>query len=69
MAQYRIIKEEYAPQPYLVQKRFLGFLWWYDPFEDGFLLSDGYCDTLEAAKQLIWIHKRKRGNRTVVWEE
>ena len=20
---------------YLVEKRFLGFLWWYDPFEDG----------------------------------
>lgn len=44
MAKYRIIERTHPFQsytrPFCVQKRFLGFLWWYDPLDDG-MYSDG----------------------------
>ena len=49
---------------YLVEKRFLGFLWWYDPFDDG-MYTDGYFDTLaEAIERVIDIlgYKETREN-------
>lgn len=73
MAKYRIIEETFHPgtekeyKKYLVQKRFLGFLWWYDPYDDGWY-CDGYFDSyeeaLQKAKELIEPVYRK-----IVWED
>lgn len=53
---------------YLVEKRFLGFLWWYDPFEDG-MYTDGYFDTLaEAIERVIDILGYKE-TREIVWKK
>ena len=52
---------------YLVEKRFLGFLWWYDPFDDG-MYTDGYFDTLaEAIEGVIDILGYKE-TREIVWK-
>lgn len=52
---------------YLVEKRFLGFLWWYDPFDDG-MYTDGYFDTLaEAIERVIDILGYKE-TREIVWK-
>lgn len=63
MAKWRIL--EITKHPYfsnnhyfLVQKRFLGFLWWYDPFEDG-LYSDGEFKTLEEAVDCVTANMTK----------
>ena len=46
MTKWRITKITRRPgtiketTTYLVEKRFLGFLWWYDPFDDG-MYTDG----------------------------
>lgn len=37
---------------YQVEKRFLGFLWWHDPFDDG-LYSSGRCNTMDEAIDLL----------------
>ena len=58
MAKYRIIEETFHPgtekeyKKYLVQKRFLGFLWWFDPYDDGWY-CDGYFDSYEEAFNLF----------------
>ena len=53
---------------YHVEKRFLGFLWWYDPFEDG-MYTDGYFDTLaEAIERVIDILGYKE-TREIVWKK
>ena len=53
---------------YLVEKRFLGFLWWYDPFDDG-MYTDGYFDTLaEAIERVIDILGYKE-TREIVWKK
>ena len=53
---------------YLVEKRFLGFLWWYDPFDDG-MYTDGYFDTLaEAIERVIDILGYKE-MREIVWKK
>lgn len=40
MKKWRIVEtERYASTTYIIQKRFLGFLWWYNP-----LNIDAYCD-------------------------
>ena len=59
---------EIERKEYLVEKRFLGFLWWYDPFEDG-MYSDGYFssfdEALETVTDLIRYHKTKE----IIWEK
>lgn len=59
---------EKESKEYLVEKRFLGFLWWYDPFEDG-MYSDGYFasfdEALETVTDLIRYHKTKE----IIWEK
>lgn len=71
MAKYRIIKRTNPYQgytfPYLVQKRFLGFLWWYDPIDDG-MYSDGQFKTLGEAQQAI-AELQQKERRIVIWEE
>lgn len=53
---------------YLVEKRFLGFLWWYDPFDDG-MYTDGYFNTLaEAIERVIDILGYKE-TRELVWKK
>lgn len=53
---------------YHVEKRFLGFLWWYDPFDDG-MYTDGYFDTLaEAIERVIDILGYKE-TREIVWKK
>lgn len=59
MKKWRIVKVEKKTKSgkilnthYQVEKRVLGFLWWYDPFDDG-LYSDGCCDTLDEAIDLL----------------
>lgn len=50
----------------MVQKRFLGFLWWYDPLCDG-EFNDGVFKTLAEAESAIKELKSKE-NRKVIWE-
>ena len=53
---------------YLVEKRFLGFLWWYDPFDDG-LYSDGRFKSFdEALKAINDVIERCRTEK-VIWEK
>ena len=69
MAKYRISEVTYQPEGYkryLVQKRFLGFLWWYDPYDDG-LYSDGYFKTYEEALKTITHHIAYKEEKKVVW--
>lgn len=49
-----------------VQKRFLGFLWWHDPFDDG-CYSDGRCNTMDEAVDLLE-HAECRWNKEVILE-
>lgn len=71
MANWRIKEVTYHPgtkdeyKKYYVEKRFLGFLWWSDPYEDG-LYSDGECDTFEEAIRLINNTLIKKSTR-IVW--
>ena len=71
MAKYRIIKRTNPYQGYtflyLVQKRFLGFLWWYDPFDDG-MYENGHFKTLGEAKQAI-AELQQKERHIVIWEE
>lgn len=71
MAKYRIIERTHPFQgytrPFCIQKRFLGFLWWYDPLDDG-VFENGYFKTLDEAKQAIAELQHKE-RRIVIWEE
>ena len=74
MTKWRITKITSRPgtvketTTYHVEKRFLGFLWWYDPFEDG-MYTDGYFDTLaEAIERVIDILGYKE-TREIVWKK
>ena len=56
MSKYRIVKVTRHPywlnsEEYMVQKRFLGFLWWYNFDIDSYL--GGVFDTYEKAEQRI----------------
>ena len=53
---------------YLVEKRFLGFLWWYDPFEDG-MYTDGYFDTLDEAIERVIDILGYKETREIVWKK
>ena len=53
---------------YLVEKRFLGFLWWYDPFDDG-MYTDGYFDTLAAAIERVIDILGYKETREIVWKK
>ena len=53
---------------YLVEKRFLGFLWWYNPFDDG-MYSDGYFGSFEKALEEINNVIQYPGTEKVVWEK
>lgn len=69
MAKYRITEVTFQPEgykKYLVQKRFLGFLWWYDPYDDG-LYSDGYFDTYDKALETVTHHIAYKEEKKVVW--
>jgi hypothetical protein len=59
MAKYRIVKETMYNKDgnelstkYIVQKRLFGFLFWYDPFDDGYW-SNGERETYKEAKELL----------------
>ena len=71
MAKYRIIKRTHPFQsytrPFCIQKRFLGFLWWYDPLDDG-VYENGQFKTLGEAQQAI-AKLRQKEKRMVIWEE
>ena len=74
MTKWRITEITHYPgtkkesKNYLVEKRFLGFLWWYDPFDDG-MYTDGYFDTLaEAIERVIDILGYKE-TREIVWKK
>ena len=53
---------------YLVEKRFLGFLWWYDPFDDG-MYSDGYFGSFDKALETINDVITYPGTKKVIWEK
>ena len=60
MKKYRIVKWEYfnSRVEYEVQKRFLGFLWWWNWLDDGFW-TDGCFKNIEDAKKAIEQRKFK----------
>ena len=53
---------------YLVEKRFLGFLWWYDPFDDG-MYTDGYFNTLAEAAESVNDILGYEEIREIVWKK
>ena len=53
---------------YLVEKRFLGFLWWYDPFDDG-MYTDGYFNTLAEAEERVNDILGYKETREIVWKK
>ena len=74
MAKWRIKEVTHYPgtdherKKYFIEKRFLGFLWWYDPFEDG-LYSDGECDTYEEALKIINKELTYKKSTKIVWTD
>ena len=74
MAKWRITEITHYPgtkkesKEYLVEKRFLGFLWWHDPFDDG-MYDDGYFESFDAALEAINDVITYPGTRKVVWEK
>lgn len=73
MKKWRIVKVEKKARSgkvldsnFQVQKRFLGFLWWHDPFDDG-MYSDGNCDTMDEAIDLLE-HSDCQWNKEVILE-
>ena len=69
MDKYRITKTTYrnGKESFLVERRFLGFLFWYDPFEDG-MYGDGTFYTLEDAMDAIE-GLRYKPKSEVVWQK
>lgn len=56
MKKFRIVKETtYNDEKYYVQKRFLGFLWWYDIANHNFCTLGG---AREALQMLLYKPKR-----------
>ena len=74
MTKWRITKITRRPgtvketTTYLVEKRFLGFLWWYDPFDDG-MYTDGYFDTLAEAIEMVIDILGYKETREIVWKK
>ena len=74
MTKWRITEITHYPgtkkesKEYLVEKRFLGFLWWYDPFYDD-MYSDGYFGSFDKAWEAINDVITYPGTRKVVWEK
>ncbi len=74
MAKWRIKEVTYYPgtkderKRYFIQKRFLGFLWWYDPYEDG-LYSDGECATYEEALKVVNNELTYKKSTKIVWTD
>ena len=75
MTKWRITEITHYPgtkkkesKEYLVEKRFLGFLWWNDPFDDG-MYDDGYFGSFDAALEAINDVITYPGTRKVVWEK
>ena len=53
---------------YLVEKRFLGFLWWYDPFDDG-MYSDGHFASFDEALERVTDIIRYSRTKKIVWKQ
>ena len=74
MTKWRITEITHYPgtkkesKKYLVEKRFLGFLWWHDPFDDG-MYNDGYFESFDEALEAINDVITYPGTRKVVWEK
>ena len=51
---------------YFIQKRLLGFLWWYDSYEDG-LYSDGECSSYEEALKIVTRELEYKKETKIVW--
>ena len=74
MTKWRITEITHYPgtkkesKEYLVEKRFLGFLWWHDPFDDG-MYDYGYFGSFDAALEAINDVITYPGTRKVVWEK
>ena len=72
MTKWRITEITHYPgtkkesKEYLVEKRFLGFLWWHDPFDDG-MYNDGYFESFDEALEAINDVITYPGTRKVVW--
>ena len=74
MTKWRITEITHYPgtkkesKEYLVEKRFLGFLWWYDLFDDG-MYDDGYFESFDKALETINDVITYPGTRKVIWEK
>lgn len=74
MTKWRITEITHYPgtkkesKKYLVEKRFLGFLWWHDPFDDG-MYNDGYFKSFDEALEAINDVITYPGTEKVVWEK
>ena len=74
MTKWRITEITHYPgtkkesKEYLVEKRFLGFLWWRDPFDDG-MYNDGYFESFDEALEAINDVITYPGTEKVVWEK
>ena len=74
MTKWRITEITHYPgtkkesKEYLVEKRFLGFLWWHDPFDDG-MYNDGYFESFDEALEAINDVITYPGTEKVVWEK
>ena len=74
MTKWRITEITHYPgtkkesKEYLVEKRFLGFLWWYDSFDDG-MYNDGYFESFDEALEAINDVITYPGTEKVVWEK
>ena len=74
MTKWRITEITHYPgtkkesKKYLVEKRFLGFLWWHDPFDDG-MYNNGYFESFDAALEAINDVITYPGTEKVVWEK
>ena len=72
MANWRIKEVTYYPgtkyerKSYFIQKRLFGFLWWFDPYEDG-LYSDGECSTYEEALKIVTKELTYNKETKIVW--
>ena len=74
MTKWRITEITHYPgtkkesKKYLVEKRFLGFLWWHDPFDDG-MYNNGYFESFDEALEAINDVITYPGTEKVVWEK
>lgn len=74
MANWRIKEVTYYPgtkdenKKYFIQKRLFGFLWWFDPYEDG-LYGSGECATYEEALKIVTreLTYNKTKQTKIVW--